>query len=68
MMKAMVDFPFPAIPLKQYVLLSPVSVAQATRSAKNFSLVFAVQERRPTGDFALYTARFAWGRLFNNVF
>jgi hypothetical protein len=66
--KAIVVFPVPAIPLSQYILVSPASAAQATRSAKNFSLVFAVQERRPERDFALYAARFAWGRLFNNAF
>ena len=66
--KAMVVFPVPAIPLSQYTLVSPVSAAQATRSAKIFSLVIAVQERRPARDFASYAARFARGRLFNNEF
>ena len=64
----MVVFPVPAIPLSQYILVSPASAAQATMSANIFSLVLAVQERRPARDFASYAARSAWGRLFNNAF
>ena len=45
--------------IEPVILVSPVSAAQATRSAKIFSLVFAVQERRPGSDFILYAACFA---------
>ena len=59
----MVVFPVPAIPLNQYILVSPASAAQAIRSAKIFSLVFTVQERRPARDFCVICCAFCLGKV-----